>query len=85
MQVIFNPLILETNGWWFRKSPKIANLQISHLIISIGYEIEIREFWLFTRFSILNSTENLEIEFGQEKHRPYAGDKNSQAVFNDSA
>jgi len=33
----------------------------------------------------LNSTENLEIEFGQEKHRPYAGDKNSQAVFNDSA
>jgi hypothetical protein len=29
----------------------------------------------------LDSRENLEIEIGQEKHRAYAGDKNSQAVF----
>jgi hypothetical protein len=27
----------------FVKSPKIANFQISHLIISMGYEIEIRK------------------------------------------
>ena len=28
----------------FVKSPKTANFQVSHLIISIGYEIKIREF-----------------------------------------
>jgi len=28
----------------FVKSPKTANFQVSNLIISIGYEIEIREF-----------------------------------------
>ena len=38
----------------FVKSPKTANFQVAHLIISIGYEIEIQEFWLFTRLSTLN-------------------------------
>jgi hypothetical protein len=37
----------------FVKSPKRTNFLISHLIISIGYEIEILEFWLFTRLSRL--------------------------------
>ena len=38
--------------WRFRK--KSENSQFSHLIISIGYEVEIQEFWLFTKLSNVN-------------------------------
>ena len=38
---------LDFQYWRFRKSPGIANFQISCFIVSIGYEIGIREFWLF--------------------------------------
>jgi len=36
--------LLKANIDGFVKSPKTANFQVSHLIISIGYEIEIQEF-----------------------------------------
>ena len=47
------------------KSRKKHQNQISGLVISMGYETEIREFWLFTRLSSFRSS------YSQLKSQPF--------------